>query len=61
MHTSLIAQLVKNLRARAPPRLAHGDLASLVPHERLPENLVVPRHLVLVAVPVSESWDNQFN
>ena len=23
--------------------------------------LEVKRHLVLVAVPVSESWDNQFN
>ena len=27
----------------APPRHAHGDLTSLAPHERLPENLVVPR------------------
>ena len=25
------------------PRLAHADLASLAPHERLPEILVVPR------------------
>ena len=28
---------------RAPPRHAHGDLTSLVPHERLPEILFVPR------------------
>ena len=27
----------------APPRLVHADLASLAPHERLPEILVVPR------------------
>ena len=32
---------IKTIPMEKPPRHAHGDLTSLAPHERLPENLVV--------------------
>ena len=49
------------------PRIAHGDLTSLAPHERLPENLVVPReksptderHPQLSLATRGEDWASQ--
>ena len=46
----------------APPRLAHADLASLAPHERLPKILVVPRvrtvdaHRVVLSRMATSLW-----